>query len=151
MDNDPYNGQNGYTNFNNYKPKTHKNNNSSATSQTQGNSTQQQNTYQSPTYAYQAPSQNTPYQQKSDNSNLFGIISIILDLPLFIICCGCGLLPLTGSIVGLLGVIKDKKSVASWFGLIIGIILTLCYMAYLVYVATHPDFLSSIIEQIENY
>jgi hypothetical protein len=157
MAKDSNNGQNGYTNFNNYQPPV--NNTPSDNADTSVNNQSQQ----PPQYGYQPPQGNpyqqqipyqpypyqpNPNQQKQDHSLVLGLVSIGVDL----LCgCCCGFLTFIGAIVGLIGVINNKKSVPSWIGLILGVLMTIGYVIYFVYAFTHPEFLRSLFEQSGLY
>lgn len=152
MDNNQNNGQNGYTNFNNYQPTDPNQNANPSPDQNippqqpaqgyqapQGNPYQQQNQYQQ--YPYQA------VQPQENRGLALGIISIVLDC---LTCC-FAYTAFAGAILGLVGVIRNKKSVVSWIGLILGALLSIAVIIYLVYAFTHPEFLRSILEQSGLY
>lgn len=138
------NGQNGYTNFNNYQP--------SEAPQTPGTPSQQPNSYQPPAQGtpqpnpYQQPYQPYPYQAVQPNKNrslVLGIISIVLDCLSYCFAY----FAFAGAIVGLVGVIRNKKSVVSWIGFILGVLISIGVIVLLVYAFTHPEFLRAMFEQ----
>ena len=142
MDNN--NQNNGYTNFNNYQP-TPGNQQQPAPQPNQVPPTQQppQMPYQQ--YPYQA----APVQEKNNKGLVLGIISIVLSA---IGCCGCAFFTtIPGAICGLIGVIRNKKSVVSWIGLVLGVLFSIAWVAYFVYVFSNPDLLREILEQSGTY
>ena len=90
-----------------------------------------------------------PYQynavgEQKNKSKALGIISIILSV---ISVCGCSFFSaVPGAILGLIGVIRNKKSVVSWVGLGLGVIASVCWIAYMVYMFTHPDTMRQLLE-----
>ena len=128
---DNQNNQNGYTNFNGYQPAP------TPTQQPQ-QPQYQQPVYQNPVQAY--PNQQVPYnpyqvpvqQEPKHKSIVLGILAIVLPI------ISCTYLSPVGLIFGLIGVIRNKKSVVSWIGLVISILLfaLLCFAIYLV---LNPD------------
>lgn len=138
MDNN--NQNNGYTNFNNYQP-TPENQQQSAP---QPNQVPPQMPYQQP-YPYQT----APVQEKNNKGLVLGIISIVLSA---IGCFGCAFFTtVPAAILGLIGVIRNKKSVVSWIGLVLGVLASIAWIAYFVYVFSNPDMLREVYEQSGIY
>ncbi len=140
------NQQNGYTNFNNYQP---------TTPPPSPDGTQPTQSAQQPGYPQQTPYQQTPYQQPGyqpqgypqypyqvpvqDNQNkgtVLGIISIVLCC---LSCCCAYLASVPAAILGLIGVIRNKKSVVSWIGLVLGVLLSIAWIAAAAYIMSNPD------------
>lgn len=147
--NNQNNQQNGYTNFNNYQP------NPAQTPQPQ--------TYQAPPAGYQTPPtgyqqqgyqqqgyQQYPYQvpvQENANKGLaLGIISIVLTA---LSCCCLYFTSVPAAILGLIGVIRNKKSIPSWIGLILAVLATIAWIGFTIYyiqlVQNDPDQLRQIL------
>ena len=109
------NNQNGYTNFNGY--------------QEQPAPVQQPvQPAQSPYNPYQVPVQ----QESKHKSLVLGILSIIIPI------ISCSYFSPIGLILGLIGVIRNKKSAVSWVGLVISILLTM-FLAFVIYLIVNPD------------
>ena len=140
------NQQNGYTNFNNYQPTTPPPT-PDGTQPTQQPGYPQQTPYQQPMqqgyqpqsyqqagypqYPYQVPVQNT-----ENKGTVLGIISIVLCC---LSCCFAYLASVPAAILGLIGVIRNKKSVVSWIGLVLGVLLSIAWIAAAVYIMSNPD------------
>lgn len=134
------NNQNGYTNFNNYQQPTPPQDNSAVPPQT---NPYQQTPYAAPQFAYQ-----TAPQQKSSTG--FGVASIILG------CIGCCCAPfsIVGAILGIVGIVRNKKSVACWIGLVLCVIATIVSIAYWGYIFNtmqDPDAVRQIYEDSGLY
>ena len=110
---DNQNNQNEYTNFNGYQaPPT----------------PQQQPVQQVPYNPYQA----TVQTEKKHKSLVLGILSIVIPI------ISCTYLSPIGLILGLIGVIRNKKSVVSWIGLAISL-LACAYLGLVIYFLVDPD------------
>jgi len=125
------NQQNGYTNFNGYQPAPETNNVPGAQQPIQ-QPYQQPVQYganqQIPYNPYQVPVQ----QENKHKSIVLGILSIIIPL------ISCTYLSPIGLILGLIGVIRNKKSVVSWIGLVISIICS-AFLCFVIYLILNPD------------
>ena len=127
---DNQNNQNGYTNFNGYQ--------TTPTPEQQPMQQPMQQPYQQP--IMQQPMQQVPYnpyqvtvQQESKHKSLvLGILSIVIPI------ISCTYLSPIGLILGLIGVIRNKKSAVSWVGLVISILLTI-FLAFVIYLLINPD------------
>ena len=128
---DNQNNQNGYTNFNGY--------------QAPQAPVQQPNAVPNPTPIQQNPYQPVNYQQTAYNpyqvpvqqpnkhkSLVLGILAIVIPI------ISCSYLSPIGLILGLIGVIRNKKSAVSWVGLVISILLV-AFLCFVIYLAIDPD------------
>ena len=121
---DNQNNQNEYTNFNGY----------------QAPPTPQQQPVQQPVQPQYAPVQQVPYNpyqatvqtEKKHKSLVLGILSIVIPI------ISCTYLSPIGLILGLIGVIRNKKSVVSWIGLAISL-LACAYLGLVIYFLVDPD------------
>ena len=127
---DNQNNQNGYTNFNGYQEQP---------APVQQPVPPTQSPYaqpvQQPYGAQQVPYNpyQVPVQQESKHKSLvLGILSIIIPI------ISCSYFSPIGLILGLIGVIRNKKSAVSWVGLIISILLTM-FLAFVIYLIVNPD------------
>ena len=125
------NQQNGYTNFNGYQAPQPPVQQPTPVP----NPTVQQNPYQQPVNYQQVPY--NPYQvpvqqEKKHKSIVLGILAIVLPI------ISCSYLSPVGLILGLVGVIRNKKSVVSWIGLAISILLAI-FLCFVIYLAVDPD------------
>lgn len=126
---DNQNNQNGYTNFNNYQPTPDQNAQQPVNPQGQ---------------PVQMPYQTAVQPEQKNKSMVLGIISIVLSV---ISVCGCIFFTsVPGAILGIIGVVRNKKSVVSWIGMILGIVASVCWIAYMVYMFTHPDVMRQLFE-----
>lgn len=127
---------NGYTNFNNYQPQTPPQ--GTAPVPPQGVPPVPPQRQYAPQYGYQ------PVPQENKNKSLvLGIISIVLSA---IGCCGCAFFStIPSAILGLIGVIRNKKSVVSWIGLVLGVLFSIVWIAYFVYAFSNPEVLREIL------
>jgi len=143
MDNQNNQQQNGYTNFNGYQP----------TATPDPNAAPQQQPFnavpnQQPNYQYQQMPYNpyqVPVQQQSNHKSLvLGILAIVLPI------ISCTYLSPVGFILGLIGVIRNKKSAVSWVGLVISILLFM-FLCFAIYLALHPDNYKSLLQMSGQY
>ena len=136
---DNQNNQNGYTNFNGYQPTP-----TPAQNQQQPVNpmpTQQPNMYQQIPYnPYQVPVQ----QGNKHKSLVLGILAIALPI------ISCSYLSPIGLILGLIGVIRNKKSAVSWVGLVISL-LFVALLCLVIYLAVNPDRYRSFLEMSGAY
>ena len=106
MDNQNNQQQNGYTNFNGYQPTATPDPNAAPQQPFNAMPNQQ------PTYQYQQTPYNpyqVPVQQQSNHKSLvLGILAIVLPI------ISCTYLSPVGLILGLIGVIRNKKSAVSF-------------------------------------
>ena len=130
---DNQNNQNGYTNFNGYQESQQP---EAAPVTPAEQPTIQPNVYQQTPYN---PYQTTVQQETKHKSLVLGILSIVLPI------ISCTYLSPVGIILGLIGVIRNKKSAVSWVGLVISVLL-LIYLAFSLYLYFNPDVTRSILE-----
>ena len=150
QNNNTENNQSGYTNFNNYQQPA---GNQSEEQQPQG--APLQNPYQQTQQPNQIPYQQSPYQpyapvqtEEKNKSMVLGIIAIVLDC---LSCCCSFFTSFIGAILGLVGVIRNKKSVVSWIGLILGVVITIGWVCYMIYILSNPELMRSILEESGLY
>lgn len=74
--------------------------------------------------------------QLSDNSNVYGIISIVLGL---FGCCCYGLPSIIGLIMGIIGVKRKKDDILSVIGIVICAMIIVYFIYCIFYIVTHPD------------
>lgn len=132
------NPQNGYTNFNNYQPQPNQDGQQQPPVYPQGQPMQMP-------YQPQMPYQAAVQPEQKNKSLALGIISIVLSA---ISVCGCSFFTsVPGAILGIIGVVRNKKSVVSWIGLVLGVVASICWIAYMVYMFSNPDQMRSLLEQ----
>ena len=146
--------QNGYTNFNGYQT-TPDPTQQQPYQQPVVDPNQQQNPYQAAPQQmpyqdpYQTPypyAQQSPYAQpQKDNSKTLGILSIVFS-SLSIFCCGA-IFSITGIILGIVAVAKNKKSALGWIGLAIGVVALIITIVTLV--AMGPQY-TQMVEDMMN-
>ena len=143
---DNQNNQNEYTNFNGYQaaPTPEQQPVVNPVQPVQ----QQYNPYQQP-YAPVQQTQYNPYQQplqteKKHKSLVLGIFAIILP------SISCTYLSPIGLILGLIGVIRNKKSAVSWVGLVISLLACL-YLGVVIYFISDPDRCRTLLESSGMY
>ena len=143
---DNQNNQNEYTNFNGYQaaPTPEQQPVVNPVQPVQ----QQHNPYQQP-YAPVQQTQYNPYQQplqteKKHKSLVLGIFAIILPI------ISCTYLSPIGLILGLIGVIRNKKSAVSWVGLVISLLACL-YLGVVIYFISDPDRCRTLLESSGMY
>ncbi len=143
------NPNNNYTNFNGYQtpPTTDPN----AVPQQQVPQQPQQSPYQQTPYMYGANQQipynpyQVPVQQESKHKSIvLGILSIIIPI------ISCTYLSPIGLILAIIGVIRNKKSVVSWIGLVISL-LALAFLAFVIYLILNPDEYRAFLEMSGQY
>ena len=128
--------QNNYTNFNGYQPAP----------------TPDQQPVQQPIQQPVSPYQQVPYnpyqttvqQESKHKSMVLGILAIVIPI------ISCTYLSPIGFILGLIGVIRNKKSVVSWIGLVISL-LACFYLAAVIYFLVDPDRCRSLLQSSGMY
>ncbi len=156
MDNNQNNQQDEYTNFNNYQQP----------SQPQNDPTPNNGTV--PTYTVPPQQGTTPPQQQyiyqgmpveqqpkhKGTSMALGIISIVLCV--LGICCGCATIfgiamIVVGLILGIVGVVLNKKSAVSWVGLVMSAIFLILGALIYAVIMSNPEAVREILEESGIY
>ena len=139
---DNQNNQNGYTNFNGYQAPQPPVQQPTAVPDPNA----QQIPYQ-PVGYQQVPYNpyQVPVQQGNKNKSLvLGILSIIIPI------ISCSYLSPIGLILGLIGVIRNKKSAVSWVGLVISLLLCI-FLGFVIYLVVNPDTYRAFLQQSGAY